>query len=116
MSKFNLFAKLSQLMAKHGPDGMLNMPVAPPSRKQLKRMRPPRFKPASSVGFRGLPKTYSRPGVIPAPTIDQVRRRERKYGQRIHVKNGLMFFASDGFMWTKEEAAKRQKEMNCGTV
>jgi len=66
------------------------------------------FKPASSVGFRGKPRSYSAPGSMAAPTIDQVRDRERKYGQKIHVKRGLMFFASDGIMWTADEAAKRQ--------
>jgi len=78
------------------------------TRKQLKKLRPPRFKPAFSMGFRGAPKTENRPGSIPAPTIDQVRYRELKYGQRIHVKNGLMFFASDGIMWTADEAERRQ--------
>ena len=115
MSRLNLFQKLATFMAQNGPDAMLRSVAAPPTRKQLKKLRPPRWKPAFSMGFRGATKTYSRPGGIPAPTIDQVRNRERQYGQRIHVKNGLMFFASDGFMWTKEEAAKRQEACN-GTV
>jgi hypothetical protein len=97
MGKFNLFAKLIQFMNPQTAD----MPTF--TRKQLKKMRPPRYKPASSVGFRGFPKTETPPGMVAAPTIDQVRRRERKYGQRIHVKNGLMFFASDGYMWTKKK-------------
>lgn len=116
MGRFELFQKLNALMAKMGPSAMTSSIAAPPTRKQLRRLRPPRFKPASSVGFRGMPKTYSRPGSVPAPTIDQVRHRERKYGQRIHVKNGLMFFASDGAMWTKEEAHKRWEATHCGSV
>ena len=116
MSRFNLFQKLTALMARNGPDAMLRNIAAPPTRKQLKRMRPPRWKPAFSMGFRGATKTYSRPGGMPAPTIDQVRNRERKYGHRIHVKNGLMFFADDGSMWTKELANQRNKEKACGTV
>ena len=79
------------------------------SRKRLKRMRPTRYKPAFSMGFRGNSKsTHLRPGSVPAPTIDQVRKRERKYGQKLHVARGLMFFASDGFRFTPEEARRRQ--------
>lgn len=107
LNKFNLYNRFAQFLAKHGPTSMSGGIVAPPTRKQLKQMRPKRFRPAFSMGFRGWPKTENRPGVIAAPTIDQVRYRERKYGQRIHVKNGLMFFASDGVMWTKDEAELR---------
>lgn len=107
MSRFDLFAKFANFMKDHGPNSLTGGLVQPPTRKELRALRPPRFKPAFSMGFRGAPKTETRPGSIPAPTIDQVRNRERKYGQRIHVKNGLMFFAADGMMWTKEEAATR---------
>jgi hypothetical protein len=109
MGKFNLFAKLVQFMNPQAAD----MPIF--TKKQLKKMRPPRYKPASSVGFRGFPKTSKYPGNKAAPTLDQVRNCERKYGQRIHVKNGLMFFASDGFMWSKEEARKRWEATECGS-
>lgn len=110
MSRFNLFAKLAMMMSAYGAPAIAGrMPAPNISRKQLKRLRPSRFKSAFSIGFRGWPKTYMRKGAMPAPTIDQVRDRERKYGQRIHVKRGLMFFASDGIMWTASEAAYRQE-------
>lgn len=107
MGRFNLFAALAAFLSTQGPTSLNGGIVAPPSRRRLKRLRPPRYKRAFSMGYRGFPKTEQRLGSIPAPTIDQVRHRERKYGQRIHVKNGLMFFKSDGVMWTKDEAERR---------
>lgn len=79
-----------------------------------KAMRGPTHKAAFSMGYRGTPRLDRPPGSVPAPTIDQVRRREIKYGQKIHVKNGLMFFASDGMMWTREEAQARWEATHCG--
>jgi hypothetical protein len=114
MSKFGMFARLAAMMGNQGPNSLSGARMAPPTRKQLKQLRPPRFKPAFSMGHRGFPKTMNRPGSVPAPTIDQVRHAERKYGQRIHVKRGVMFFKSDGLMWTKDEAVKRQ-EAACGS-
>lgn len=114
MSRFDLFAKLANFMKNSNGKSLYKL--APPTRKELKKLRPPRFKPAFSMGYRGNPKTETRPGSTPAPTIDQVRNRERKYGQRIHVRNGLMFFAADGVMWTKHEAQIRQQEKINGTV
>jgi hypothetical protein len=109
MSNFNLFAKLAMIFNAYGPSAMSGHIAKPSiSKKQLKRLRPSRYKSAFSMGFRGTPKTYVRRGAMPAPTIDQVRDRERKYGQRIHVKQGLMFFAKDGIMWTADEARRRQ--------
>lgn len=109
MSRFKLFAALAGMMAGMGPNSIAGRVAAPPiSRKRLKRMRPKRYKPAFSMGYRGFPKSTERPGRIPAPTIDQVRHRERKYGQRIHVKQGgIMYFKSDGLMWTADEAKRR---------
>lgn len=105
MSRFDLFAKLASLLKR---DNRAYTPhLAQLTRKQLKKLRPPRYKPAFSMGHRGFPKTLRRPGHKAAPTIDEVRHRERKYGQKIHIKEGLMFFASDGIMWTKEEAQRR---------
>lgn len=100
---YNLLAKLMG----RGRRNLGNIPVAPPTRKELKAARPPRYKAAASHGYRGLPKSYNRPGAIAAPTLDQVRAREIKYGQRIIVQNGLMFFKADGVMWTKAEAERR---------
>jgi hypothetical protein len=59
------------------------------------------------MGYRGWPKTEVRCGGVPAPTMDQVRKKEREYGLKLHVKNGLLFFKSDGVMFTKHEAKKR---------
>lgn len=111
MSRFDLYRRLAAFLNRHGPNSLTGSVVAPPTRKQLKRLRPPRYKSFFTMGYRGWPKTYAKRGARPAPTIDQVRRRERKYGQRIHVKNGLMFFATDSLMWTAEEAKRRQA--NC---
>ena len=108
MSKLGAFAKFTQFMAQNGPDSLNKAFVAPPSKKLLKRLRPPRYKRAFSMGFRGLPKEATRLGSTAAPTIDQVRARERKYGQRIHVKQGLMFFKTDGAIFTTADAEFRQ--------
>lgn len=108
MSRFNLAAKLMKYMSSFGPNAMTGSIFPGISRKMLKRLRPPRYKPCFSIGHRGWPKSEMAPGQAPAPTIDQVRRKEQKYGQKLHVKNGLMFFASDGVMFTNEEAKRRQ--------
>jgi hypothetical protein len=107
MNRFNLFAQLAKFVHKQGSNVFGGIPRASLTRKQLKKFRPPRYKPAFSMGFRGATKSSTPIGTLPAPTIDQVRNHERKYGQRIHVKNGLMFFAFDGLMWTKDEAERR---------
>ena len=77
--------------------------------KSLKAKRPKRYKPAFTMGFRGFPKTYKPCGSVPAPTMDQVRRIERAYMTKLHVKLGLLYFKEDGRVFTKEEAAKRRK-------
>lgn len=104
MKKLAVFAALTSLFGGYGAS--IDGPRL--SRRRLKSMRPKRYRPAFTMGYRGLPKTYVRPGAMAAPTIDQVRDRERKYGQRIHVKQGLMFFANDSIMWTADEARRRQ--------
>lgn len=65
------------------------------------------YKPAFSIGFRGKPRTYSNPSGIPAPTLDQVRRREREFRTRIVVKKGLMYFKSDSKLFDLQEASIR---------
>lgn len=111
MNKMKLFTRLAAFMANHRPTDLTDMFVGGvPSRRKLKKLRPPRYKPAFSCGYRGWPKTETPLGSVPAPTLDQVRNRERKYGQRIHVKRGIMFFKTDGVMWTKHEAMKRATE------
>jgi hypothetical protein len=116
MSNYALFARLAKWATAHKATLLHDPHAFMPSRKQLKRMRPKRFKPAFSMGYRGFPKTMTRPGSIDAPTIDQVRNLERKHGQRLHVKHGVLFFKTDGIMFTREEAERRHKEKACGTV
>lgn len=86
---------------------LLGLSTHPVSRRERKMFKLSGYKPAFSCGYRGLPRMSTPCGATPAPTLDQVRDRERKYGHRIHVKRGLMFFKSDGIMWTKEEAQRR---------
>jgi hypothetical protein len=105
MSKFNLFSKFAQFLNKNQPGGDVQ-PHMPKS--VLKKMRPPRYKPAFSMGHRGFPKGYKPCGTVPAPTIDQVRKRERAYMTKIHVKQGLMYFAEDGAMFTIPAAKQRR--------
>lgn len=102
MGNFKLWSGImNSLMQKDGR--------APMSRKQLKRLRPKRTKPFAHHGYRGLPKNeMGTVGAIPAPTIDQVRNLERKYGQKLHVRLGVIHFASDGVLFDKEEAKLRQ--------
>jgi len=107
MGRFKPFAALTAMVKNKFTSMFGNIPRFSLTHKQLKRLRPKRYRPAFSMGYRGAPKTYQRIGATPAPTIDQVRDRERKYSQRIHVKNGLMFFKSDGIMWTVDEATRR---------
>ena len=114
MGKFDLFAKIANYMSKHASGLEQYAKEILPTRKQLKKLRPPRYKAAFSIGFRGYPKSYNRPGAMAAPSLDQVRFIERTYGQKIHVKNGLMFFASDGIMYTSHEAALRQSMQEAG--
>jgi len=112
MGHFNIFAKLATMM-----DQSKHSPAWAPSKKELKKLRPPRYKPAFTMGFRGFPKTESPCGTVKAPTQNQVRRLERKYETRLHVKasgtTGLLFFAADGVMFSKPEALRRQAH---GTV
>jgi hypothetical protein len=95
-------------MSKFGPNAMTGSAYPGISRKMLKKLRPPRYKPYFTMGYRGWAKSEMAPAQVPAPTIDQVRRKERKYGQKLHVNRGLLFFASDGIMFTNEEAKRRQ--------
>lgn len=106
MGKFDMWARIMNAMSKANPQ--VSMPNL--TRKQLKRLRPTRYKPAFSMGYRGTPKQFEAPGQTPAPTIDQVRRLERKYGQKLHVRLGVMHFASDGVLFDKEEAKLRSAQ------
>jgi hypothetical protein len=101
MSKVRIFEKFRKFITENNPEDFENAlsiyaggPLS--SRKLLKRLRPKRYKRAFSMGYRGFPKQTTRLGSIPAPTQDQVRATERKYGRRIHVKNGLMYFKTEG--------------------
>ena len=77
--------------------------------QKMKTMRPKRYKPAFTMGFRGFPKTYKPCGSVPAPTMDQVRKLERASMPKLHVKaGGLLYFKEDGRVFTREEAAKRR--------
>jgi len=50
----------------------------------------------------GFPRTMTRPGSIPAPTLDQVRFLERSMGVRLHVRSfqgqGRIFIRDTGEM------------------
>lgn len=65
------------------------------------------FKPAFSVGFRGWPRTLEHTRQ-PAPTIDQVRNLEQKYGEKLIVAKGLVWF-KDKVPFTHEKAQARQR-------
>jgi hypothetical protein len=66
------------------------------------------YKPAASYGWRGSPKTSTRPGSVPAPTIDQVRNIERAYLLKIDVHRGIMYFKDDQTVFNHEEANMRR--------
>lgn len=84
----------------------------PPSKKELKAARPPRYKPAFSCGFRGFPKTHTPIGSVPAPTIDQVRKLERTFMCKLVVKQGVIYFREDDKAFSHAEAlARRQTRM-----
>lgn len=101
---------LASLMAKAGFP--LNDPLALPdsSGRVPKRIRKkhdePRYKPCFSMGYRGYPKSLTPRGLVPAPTIDQVRFLEREYGHRLMVRYGTIRFR-DGSLFSPEAAAKR---------
>ena len=83
--------------------------AAPPTKKQLKADRPPRYKPLFTCGFRGFPKTYTPIGQARAPTIDEVRTLERSYMCRLDVKQGLIYFREDGKAFSHDEARSRRQ-------
>jgi hypothetical protein len=95
-----------------GADHMLGhkgMSIPTRGRNKARRIRSRNMGPMFKSATSGFPRTSVPCGSIPAPTIDQVRARERKYGQKIWVKLGLMYFASDMVLYTKEEALRRQQ-------
>jgi hypothetical protein len=79
-------------------------------RKLQKLPRSHTFKPASTYGFRGSPRSSSRPGAATAPTIEEVRKIERAYMCRIHVKQGLLYFAHTDTPFTHEAGAEHRKK------
>lgn len=97
--------RIQQMLARFGQSNNEAMERFSALMRQLRAaQKPPRsttFKPAFSMGYRGAPRTMTRPGSIPAPTIDQVRRLERAYMCRLHVKGGLIYF-KDGTPFTHE--------------
>lgn len=74
------------------------------------------YKPAFTCGFRGFPRMSYPPGMTPAPTLDQVRRLERKYSTKLVVHRGLIFFKQGGDMFTKDIAAKRKAVKLSGMI
>jgi hypothetical protein len=123
MKQGNKMSVLAKMIAKFGYEGAdhqlghagLNIPTRGRNTGRRIRMREqgPRYKPASSSGFRGAPRTSVPCGSVPAPTIDQVRKIELKYGQRLQVRHGLMFFKEGGDMFTQHEAQKRKEAQQC---
>jgi len=83
--------------------------------KPGKRKKFFKYKPAFTCGFRGFPRTEIPLGITPAPTIDQVRRLERKYKTKLIVKLGLIYFKKDGEMFTKTVAIKRLNDIEVAT-
>lgn len=75
-------------------------------RDARKAPRSSTFKPKSSCGHRGAPR-YVKDRFAPAPTIDEVRRLERAYFCKLHVKMGLIYFR-DGVPFSHDEARNRR--------
>jgi len=66
------------------------------------------FKPVSSSGYRGFPRTFKDRHMTSAPSRDQRRTLERAYMTRLHTKDGLLYFKYDGVLFSHEEAKKRR--------
>jgi hypothetical protein len=121
----NKMTKLAKFIASFGYEGVDHLLGAKGmssygSKQGRQKTRRPSFKtkglykPASSTGFRGSPKTSVRPGSVPAPTIDQVRRLEKAYMLKLDVHRGIMYFKSDQTVFSHNSAkARRQEKMQC---
>ena len=80
-------------------------------RKLAKPLRRNTYKPAFTMGFRGMPRRTPDPWSQPvAPTLDEVRAIERAYMVKLHVKKGFMYFKDTGEAFTHAEGEKRRKE------
>jgi len=99
----SLMAKMANEFGGGVQDIMNRVDKWEPSKQQMKKFKPRMYKSFTS-GFR---RTMEAPGRIPAPTLDQVRHIERQYKVRLHVKQGLMYFKSDGQLFTHAEGANR---------
>lgn len=69
------------------------------------------YKSAFSMGYRGFPRTMTPRGRIKAPTIDQVRRLERAYMCKLHVKDGGLLYFRDGTPFTHERGRAYRYEV-----
>lgn len=110
-NKMGILAKMLSTFGYEGLDhrlGHAGMSLPSRGRNKSRRVRSKNvgeqmYKSATS----GFPRSTIACGSIPAPTMDQVRRIERKYGQRLKVMRGLLFFKCDDVMFTQHEAQKR---------
>jgi hypothetical protein len=82
----------------------------PGAGKVRKTHTAPRYKPFFTTGFRGFPKSFIPIGVIPAPTLDQVRWYEREYKVKLQVKLGKMFHKHSGKSFSVREADFNKRE------
>ena len=107
-NKMGTLAKMLRTFGYEGADHQLGTKgMAPPQgrvrSRRARRPGPTLYKSAVS----GFPRSSQRCGSVPAPTMDQVRKIERTYGQRLDVKAGLMYFKGEDLLFTQHEAQKR---------
>ena len=112
-NKMGTLAKMLRTFGYEGADHQLGTKGMAPNQGRVKSRRwrkpgPTLYKSAVS----GFPRSSQRCGSVPAPTMDQVRKIEREYGQRLRVFQGVMFFKEDSVLFTKEEGQKRY-EADC---
>lgn len=118
----NKMTKMAKFIANFGYEGVDHivgtraLSVPRHGRQKTGRARMGRYEFKYKSATSGFPRSTKPCGSIPAPTLDQVRRLERAYMTRLHVKLGLLYFKSDGTIFTKESAMARRQEKMQGMV
>jgi hypothetical protein len=111
----NRMGKIAKMISAFGYEGVDHLfgtlPMKGRQKSRRVRMNPEtKYKPASSYGFRGSPRSSTRCGSVPAPTLDQVRKLEQAYMLRLIVKTGIIYFKSDDTVFDHNSAKARRQE------
>ena len=109
MKQGNKMGVLARMLATFGYEGVdhklgtkgLNIPIR--GRNRGRRIRARNHGTMYKSATSGFPRSSQPCGSVPAPTLDQVRRKERLCGRRLIVKRGLMHYKDTGALFTNTE-------------